>query len=69
MMIFSDPRDPICNSRDPNRVPKTPLKNPDFMQNVDSYIVKKNRRKIKINIFINNFVGSVFIRGSPCLLC
>jgi len=25
--IFSDCRDPIFNSRDPNRVPKTPLKN------------------------------------------
>jgi len=26
MVIFSDLRDPILNSRDPNRVPKTPLK-------------------------------------------
>jgi len=24
MIIFSDSRDPIFNSRDPNRVPKTP---------------------------------------------
>jgi len=24
MIIFSDSRDPIWNSRDPNRVPKTP---------------------------------------------
>jgi len=24
MIIFSDTRDPIWNSRDPNRVPKTP---------------------------------------------
>jgi len=24
MIIFSDSRDPIRNSRDPNRVPKTP---------------------------------------------
>ena len=29
MIIFSDSRDPIFNSRDPNRVPKTPLKNYD----------------------------------------
>jgi len=28
MIIFADSRDPIVNSRDPNRVPKTPLKNP-----------------------------------------
>jgi len=27
MIIFSDSRDPIFNSRDPNGVPKTPLKN------------------------------------------
>ena len=27
MIIFSDSRDPINNSRDPNRVPKMPLKN------------------------------------------
>jgi len=26
MMIFSDSRDPMRNSRDPNRVPKTPEK-------------------------------------------
>jgi len=26
MMIFSDSRDPIFNSRDSNRVPKTPYK-------------------------------------------
>ena len=26
MIIFSDSRDPIWNSRDPNRVPKTPQK-------------------------------------------
>jgi len=26
MIIFSDSRDPIFNSRDPNRVPKTPYK-------------------------------------------
>jgi len=26
MLIFSDSRDRIFNSRDPNRVPKTPLK-------------------------------------------
>jgi len=30
MMIFSDSRDPIFHSRDPNRVPKTPQKNPDL---------------------------------------
>jgi len=28
MIIFADCRDPIFNSRDPNRVPKTPLKKP-----------------------------------------
>jgi len=28
MIIFSDSRDPIFNSTDPNRVAKTPLKNP-----------------------------------------
>jgi len=27
LIIFSDSRDPIFNSRDPNRFPKTPLKN------------------------------------------
>jgi len=26
MIIFADSRDPIFNSRDPNRVPKTPKK-------------------------------------------
>jgi len=26
VMVFSDCRDPIFNSTDPNRVPKTPLK-------------------------------------------
>jgi len=26
MIIFSDARDPIFNSKDPNRAPKTPLK-------------------------------------------
>jgi len=26
MLIFADSRDPIFNSRDPNQVPKTPLK-------------------------------------------
>jgi len=26
MIISSDSRDPICNSRDPSRVPETPLK-------------------------------------------
>jgi len=26
MIIFSDSRNPIFNSRDPNRVPETPLK-------------------------------------------
>jgi len=30
MIIFSDSRDPIFNSKDPNWVPKTPLKNPDY---------------------------------------
>jgi len=34
MINFSDSRDPIFNSRDPNRVPKTPLKNPDNMVHV-----------------------------------
>jgi len=29
MIIFSDLWDPIFNYRDPNRVPKTPLKNPE----------------------------------------
>jgi len=28
MIIFSDARDPIFNSRDPHRVPKTPLTKP-----------------------------------------
>jgi len=28
MIIFSDSRDPIFNSRDPNRVTKTPQKRP-----------------------------------------
>jgi len=28
MIIFSDSKDPILNSRDPSRVPKTPLKKP-----------------------------------------
>jgi len=27
MTMFTDSRDPMFNSRDPNRVPKTPLKN------------------------------------------
>jgi len=27
MIIFADSRDPIFNSRDPNRDPKTPFKN------------------------------------------
>jgi len=31
MIIFSDSRDPIFNSRDPIRVPKTPSKNPALM--------------------------------------
>jgi len=34
MISFSDSRDPIFNSRDPNRVPKTPQKNP-----VEIYII------------------------------
>jgi len=29
MIISADFRDPIFNSGDPNRVPKTPLKKPD----------------------------------------
>jgi len=32
MIIFADSRDPIFNSRDPNRVPKTPQKNPELTQ-------------------------------------
>jgi len=31
MIIFSDSSDPIFNSRDPNRVPKTPLKKPVYI--------------------------------------
>ena len=30
MIIFADYRDPIFKSRDPNRVHKIPLKNPDY---------------------------------------
>ena len=29
-MIFSDSRDPVFNSRDPNRIPKTPKRKPWF---------------------------------------
>jgi len=32
MTIFSDSRDPIFNSRDPNRVPKTPKKTANGLQ-------------------------------------
>ena len=34
---FSDSRDPIWNSRDPNRVPETPLKNPGLHINEYQY--------------------------------
>jgi len=42
MLIVSDSRDPIFNSRDPNRVPKTPLKN------LTTHIIKVNP---KLNSF------------------
>jgi len=39
MIIFADSRDPIFNSRDPNRVPKTPLKNPGQNNFQDSKVL------------------------------
>jgi len=42
MIIFSDYRDPIFNSRDPNRVPKTPLKTPWFQPVIPHRIWSKD---------------------------
>jgi len=38
-------RDPIFNSRDPNRVPKTPLKKPGFYTRIFSILCKNLNSK------------------------
>jgi len=53
MIIFSDSGDPIVNSRDPNRVPKTPYKKPCAMyvslRRYDHFVkvIKNGRGKLK----------------------
>ena len=40
MIIFSDSWDPIFNSRDPNRVPKTPWKTWAYIYQIETNLLK-----------------------------
>jgi len=57
MIIFADSSDPICNSSDPNRVPKTPWKNPDIdmckfesSQKIKAELIRLIHQKLAANL-------------------